>query len=325
MKTLTKKVKTLAKKNRMDLVGIASIERYEYAPEMVHPKAHLPEANAVISMAIRYPNAMFVNAGDGDAESIFSIETYQNTVIGKNLYNAALRVTRFLEDEGYKTIPMMVSGRWRVHPYKNIQTNWCADFSNRHAAVAAGLAEFGLHALAITPQFGMRQRFISVITEAPLESDPMYSGQHLCDKCMLCVKSCPVKAIDSQILKLEKVIIGNRTFEYAKIDHWRCGWSEQINNIPEEGPAFAGQKNGILPPEEGEITDEMFLNAFHQKNSEAGAQSSMTHAMGNCMRMCIPPTLRKSQKYPKNYCLKISKQRLSKEGNDKFSPTKYTI
>jgi ferredoxin len=302
METLTDKIKAMAKKYRMDLVGVASIDRYDHAPEMVHPQAHLPEANAVISMAIRYPDAMFVNAGDGDAETIFSIERYQNYVIGKNLYNAASRLTRMLEDHGYKTIPMPVSGKWRIHPYKTIETNWCADFSNRHAAVAAGLAEFGIHALAITPEYGMRQRFISVITEAPLEADPMYNGPSLCDKCMMCFKSCPVKAINPRPSALETVKIGDRTFEYAKIDHWRCGWSEQINMIPEEGPAYAGQDEGIMPPPEGEITDEMFLQSFYKKCHTVGLQAGYTHAMGNCMRMCIPPTLRGKQKLPKLFC-----------------------
>ncbi len=326
MSSLTDKVKSLAKDNRMDLVGVASIDRYEHAPEMVHPRAHLPEANAVIAMAIRYPDAMFVNAGAGEAESIFSIENYQNKVIGKNLYNAALRVTRLLEDAGYKTVPMMVSGRWRLHPYKSIKTEWCADFSNRHAAVAAGLGEFGLHALCITPQYGMRQRFISVVTEAPLDADPMYSGPSLCDKCMLCFKSCPVKAIDVKPENLEKVQIGSRTFEYAKVDHWRCGWSEQVNNIPEEGPAMGGQEIGVLPPEEGEITDEMFLSAYYGKNNLAGFQAGMTHAMGNCMRMCIPPPLRGKQKLPENYCRKMmGKREFIDDGGDRTKPRRYKV
>jgi ferredoxin len=323
MKKLTAEVKRMARENRMDLVGVAPIARYSHAPELVHPCSHLPEAKSVVAMAIRYPDAMFVNAGDGDAESIFSIEVYQNKVIGNFLYNAALRISRMLEDEGFKTIPMTVSGRWRVHPYKSMPTNWCADFSNRHAAVAAGLGEFGLHALCITPKFGMRQRFVSVITEAELEPDPMYSGPALCDKCMLCVKSCPVKAISK--LETEKLQIGERTFEYLKVDHWRCGWSEQVNNIPEEGPMFGGQTEGILPPEEGEITDKMFLSAFYRKNDIAGPQAAMTHAMGNCMRMCIPPTLRGKQKYPKNYCLGLMKKRVPEKAPDPARPTEYVV
>ncbi|HRU02322.1 MAG TPA: hypothetical protein P5239_11535, partial [Victivallales bacterium] len=115
------------------------------------------------------------------------------------------------------------------------------------------------------------------------------------------------------------------TFVYLKVDHWRCGWSEQINNVPEEGPLFAGQDQGILPPEEGEITDEMFLSAFYQKNSIVGLQATMTHAMGNCMRMCIPPTLRGKQKYPKNYCLQMMKNRNFTSDNSKNKPSLYRV
>jgi len=295
MQALTEQIKQLAHDNRMDLVGIASIDRYDHAPEMVHPHAHLPEAQAVIAMAIRYPDAMFVNAAQPPAESMFSMETYQNEIIGKNLYNAAIRITRMLEDHGYKTMPNCVSGRWRVHPYKSIATDWCADFSNRHAAVAAGLGEFGIHALAMTPEYGLRQRFISVITEAPLVADPMYDGPPLCDKCMKCIRGCPVKAIDAKPMEMETVIIGDRTFEYGKVDHWRCAWSEQTNMIPEEGPACSGQTVGVAPPE-GEITDDCLLEAFYDKCHKVGLQADMTHAMGNCMRVCIPPPLRGKQK-----------------------------
>jgi len=295
MPTLTAAVKAAARAARMDLVGIAPIERYQYAPPRVHPCAHLPSAQAVIAMAIRYPDALFAHAGCGPAESIFGIERYQNLVIGRCLYAAALRVTRLLEDHGYATIPMPVSGKWRVHAYKDIPTDWCADFSNRHAAVAAGLGEFGLHALAITPQFGMRQRFISVITAAPLEPDPMYNGPPLCDRCMHCVKECPVQAFDARRSALESVTIGERTFEYAKVDHWRCAWSEQLNMVPEEGPACAGQAQGVLPPATGPVDETVMLQSFYDKCNTVGLQAAMTHAMGNCMRVCIPPHLRGTQ------------------------------
>jgi len=36
----------------------------------------------------------------------------------------------------------------------------------------------------------------------------------------------------------------------------------------------------------------MFLQAFYKKCGEVGLQAGMTHAMGNCMRVCIPPHLR---------------------------------
>ncbi len=295
-RSLTEDVKRLARDLRMDLVGVADPERYHSAPRMLRPQAHLPNARAVVSIGIRYPFAMFDRAGREPASSMMSLEVYQNQTIGVLLSKAALSIARFLEAQGHEAKPIPVSGRWRVHPYKDIPSSWCADFSHRHAAVAAGLGEFGLHSLLITPQFGMKQRLCSLITDAPLEPDPMYSGPPLCDKCMACVKVCPVKAIDAD--NLERLTVGERTFEYAKVDHWRCAWSEQTNMVAAEGPKYFGREVTIMPPEEGEITDEMLLSAFYEKNKRAGLQAGMTHAMGACMRVCAPPHLRGKKAHP---------------------------
>lgn len=48
--------------------------------------------------------------------------------------------------------------------------------------------------MVLTPQFGPRQRFISIVTNAPIEPDPVYNGK-ICKRCFKCVEVCPVKAI----------------------------------------------------------------------------------------------------------------------------------
>jgi epoxyqueuosine reductase QueG len=64
-------------------------------------------------------------------------------------------------------------------------------FSHRHAATRAGLGEFGYNNIVLTPQFGARQRFNSIITEAELEPSPLLD-KPVClrDACMLCQKAC---------------------------------------------------------------------------------------------------------------------------------------
>jgi epoxyqueuosine reductase QueG len=64
-------------------------------------------------------------------------------------------------------------------------------FSHRHAATRAGLGEFGYNNLILTPQFGPRQRFNSIITEAELVPDPLID-KPIClrDACKLCQKAC---------------------------------------------------------------------------------------------------------------------------------------
>ena len=86
------------------------------------------------------------------------------------------------------------------------------------------LGEFGLNRLLLTPKFGPRVRLISIVTNAPLDPDPMYNGPKLCrrEECEdLCVKACPLKAFED---KLVSVKIGDRVFEYAALNSERCQW-----------------------------------------------------------------------------------------------------
>jgi epoxyqueuosine reductase QueG len=75
-------------------------------------------------------------------------------------------------------------------------TDVFAPYSHRHAAVRAGLAEFGLNNIVVTPRFGPRVRFTSLVTEAELPISPLLK-EKVClgTSCSLCVDSCPAEAI----------------------------------------------------------------------------------------------------------------------------------
>jgi len=65
-----------------------------------------------------------------------------------------------------------------------------AFFSHRNAAVRAGLGEFGLNNLVLTPEYGPRIRLNSIITSIQLEPDPII-GEKLCIRgCTLCLEAC---------------------------------------------------------------------------------------------------------------------------------------
>jgi len=52
--------------------------------------------------------------------------------------------------------------------------------SQRHAAVAAGLGEFGWLGIVLTRNSGLGTGFGAILTTAELEPDPMYSGPRIC-------------------------------------------------------------------------------------------------------------------------------------------------
>ena len=69
-------------------------------------------------------------------------------------------------------------------------------------AVNAGLAELGANGLALTPQFGPRQRWCMISLDAVLAVDePADFGlSRYCEACRLCVHGCPGRAISEEKL-----------------------------------------------------------------------------------------------------------------------------
>jgi len=282
----------VAREADMDLVGIAAVDRFESVHYRLRPQAHLPDARAVVSMAMRYPRAMYELAGVTEAESNMSLDSYENSHMREMLMVAAMDVTRYLEKCGWLAVPMQIT-HYRVHPYKDIPDSWTRDFDHNVAAVAAGLGELGLHGEPITPEYGTRQMFISVVTDAPLEPDPIYDGPPLCDRCMKCVETCHMKAFDPSTRKT--VTIGERTFEVAAKDIWRCMWSRRFMLNADAGPRLCGLDVTVDPPD-GPITEADVQKAQALKGEKGGMQTWYIYADRACERNCIPPHHRGRQR-----------------------------
>ena len=64
-------------------------------------------------------------------------------------------------------------------------------------AIQAGLGQLGANGQLLTPQFGSRLRLMMISTSAPVTHDvPVdYGINVLCDKCQVCVRRCPGRAI----------------------------------------------------------------------------------------------------------------------------------
>jgi epoxyqueuosine reductase len=223
------KVKDLALKNDVDFVGIAPVERFKNAPEGHRPQDLLTGARSVISIGTRVSKGPQLGQQMALRDRRFRHVAFSYRWLGYGLINmyfndrAAFLVTRLLEEEGYLSLPIVGSG------VEEMRTMMAA-FSNRHAAVAAGLGEIGWNGLCLTPESGPRQRFSSVITTAPLEPDPMYSGPKLCDpehcKALgggrpVCKKICPLNLFSDR--ETVEAVIGEKHFEYAAMDHVKCG------------------------------------------------------------------------------------------------------
>jgi len=102
-----------------------------------------------------------------------------------------LKIGDALTREGYRAVG--------VGPHSLDEKQLRGDISQKHAAVAAGLGRFGLQSLVLTPQFGPRQRWGTVLTDAPLKPGAPLSAE-LChpEECgRACVTACPAKVFSA--------------------------------------------------------------------------------------------------------------------------------
>ncbi len=225
---LTAKVKQMAYDLGADMVGIAPVSRFDGQPHMLRPSAHLPEAKSVVCFGIHHPDASVEWCGEPNPNYP---EAFQIGMIPK-LDTMCYRIAKMLENEGYTTIAQPCTTYWRHRKYKDIPYEHAAPFSHMAAFVAAGLGEYGYHGMVLSPEYGPRERIISLITSAELEYDPLYDGAPLCDECMMCAKNCIGSNYSEDKLNDPKFIefeIEGKKFRYPNINRWRCFYGEQAH------------------------------------------------------------------------------------------------
>jgi O-acetylhomoserine (thiol)-lyase len=166
---LTKRVKDYAlEKGGFDLVGIAlaSDPQFARAPKGHHPNDWLPGAKSVIVVGLRVIREILVTT----PSPLFSKHYDQ---LNAWLNEGAYRLTKGLKDMGFKAIyfpetePYACMDRQPNHG----EPRWNPSFCHIHSAVAAGLGRRGKVGVVLTPQYGPRQRWITVVTSAQLLPD----------------------------------------------------------------------------------------------------------------------------------------------------------
>ncbi len=268
---LTGQVKAFALNElNADLVGVANIERFEHAPRMMSPQGILPTARSVVVMAVHHPDAAIELGGETHPQEIGPYRVQY--IMNMRLDEMAYRMGLLLEREGWASVPIVSSNIWRYKGYKELTEHFAPDISHRHAAVAAGLADFGYSALAITPEYGARVRFISVITEAVLEPSPLIEPGTVCDDCRLCVENCLSRALAKEIRGTSIVRIEDKQYTYADKNLWRCAWGEHFDL-------------DLDLPIPDVVDEDVILENVCQHGRRGGE-------MGSCLRYCVPAARR---------------------------------
>jgi epoxyqueuosine reductase QueG len=201
---LTQELVDMAKGMGASLTGVAPVGRFEGAPQGHHPQELLPGAQSVFSFGMRilervmdWPNVLPESAfypPDIRVEAL-RLMLYKKSgydIINDHLSTIALRLATHLEELGYPSFFFPTTNTGLPEHLMGFP----GLFSQRHAAVRAGLGEFGLNNVVVTAQYGPRIRFNSVITTAPLTPSPLLARK-TCDglDCQKCIEECPADAL----------------------------------------------------------------------------------------------------------------------------------
>ena len=149
--------------------------------------AQFPRA---VSIGVALPSAIVAQLGRHEDKAVaLSYQSHGYDTINIRLDQLASHVASILQRAGHRAFPVAASQTI------NDKERY-ALFSHKLAAHLAGLGWIGKSCLLVTPQVGPRVRWVTVLTDAPLET-----GQPLkerCGSCTACVDACPVQAFSGR-------------------------------------------------------------------------------------------------------------------------------
>jgi len=218
---LTQQIKSAARQAGADLVGVASIERFNGVARDHHPCSIFPETKSVIVVGKRIARGCLRGIEEGT--HFFGYYLFASCwVPDRFLAMTTITTAQFLEDHGWEAVP--IPNLPPQIPPMGIPVksdlpapNVMVDIED--AAVRAGLGQFSYSGLFMTPQFGPLQRLQMIMTDAVLQPDSLME-KSICDNCKACVNACPLGAMDPAREQIVD-ICGIKTTVCA-VDHKIC-------------------------------------------------------------------------------------------------------
>jgi epoxyqueuosine reductase len=225
-----KRIKEFATNLGMEDVGIGALSDYKSSlspsTESIFPKAK----SMVVLVLKELSNCESENKRIAMGGRIDSMSFARSCIY---------KTCRFIEKE-FDVKAMSIPLSYPLNMTPENRFGLIAEFSQRHAAVAAGLGNFGRNNLVIHPRLGSQVIFATILTDLELTPDPPIT-EDLCIHCNICVEKCPGRALDEE----------GKTDEFKCMKHsqpYGLGrnirlWMKFIDSSPDE------QKKLILSPE----------------------------------------------------------------------------
>jgi epoxyqueuosine reductase len=198
--TLKQAIRQYALDRGVDLVGfVATAHLNQVTPTRYTPERLWPEARTAISIGKRLLRGAVAVGTTGSIQNARWVAWRTNEFLNRR----AMEVGHFIEGQGFRALPL--SNGTMVDPdWTNLGI--FGELSHRHVAAEAGLGTIGVPTFIVTPQFGPRIYFNTILIDVELEPDPKLDFDPCGRECDACVRACPNGAIAR----------GNRTIKKAK-------------------------------------------------------------------------------------------------------------
>lgn len=183
---LQKTIRNIAESHGADYFGIADLTPASpFILEQGGPVIARYPAGVVMGIALLDPIVDLLPERERDGGSIL-YRHYSYDVVNTALDQAALQLANTLQRAGYAAFPIPAS-------HRTDDARICGPFPHKLAAHLAGLGWIGKNCLLVTHDHGPRVRWVTVLTDAPLEptGSPM---EDRCGNCSACVAACPADA-----------------------------------------------------------------------------------------------------------------------------------
>jgi len=131
--------------------------------------------------------------------------------------------------------------------------------------------------IAISPDYGVRMRWVAIVTDAEIAPTEPLVGFDPCADCAApCITACPVAALSGEATERA------RERCWAARDLLRCDWAKRYALVGDEGIKWMGSTTDIPPPD-GEITAQDIAAATHRRDP---VQRHLDCILEPCLKAC---------------------------------------
>ncbi|MDD5483394.1 MAG: hypothetical protein PHP98_07065 [Kiritimatiellae bacterium] len=248
------------------------------ATRLKKPSEWLPGAKSVIVLGMHFPHTSLDTAKITPSESVGPFAFVQYDALNL-LSDIAFRTCQMIKNAGHKAVLTrdfdgLAS---KIRTCRGLLPDLRA---NCYASLLAGLSYPGRHGHPITPQYGVRQRFIAIVTDFQLPDDPLYAGKNACRECgELCAKACPTRAISGNTTKIS---LGKNSYSMNRIDDYACDWAKRYVLSGREGGQYLGLKVDAPLPKKRTVE----ILADTVAKTKWGVQKRLLDVVPECLRVC---------------------------------------